>query len=270
MEASKVVEQATVQTIKTVAQDIVEVHLQCPQIASRVLAGQCVSIEPGIPSANCRRPFTVYFREDDIIRLVFQIVGPNTRAYADWKVGQEVEILGPIGQGITINQAIGCFLMITGGCGLASMYFPAWEISEQTSAKVIVGAGFRNREQVFGLADFQKIGITLDYVTEAEDGKNAVDLLLEILNGEDGLPSPDKMQIITCGPKRMMQQVATIAQQADISCLAFIEEVMGCGGNDICKSCGVPLKPQGFSYVCKTGPVFPTEEVDWDELIKRS
>ncbi|MFA6254912.1 MAG: hypothetical protein WC675_02635 [Patescibacteria group bacterium] len=265
MSASKVVDMAVVSSVTQIAQGIVKAALCCPRIAARVKPGQFVTIEPGIPSANCRRPFTVYSRRDDVIDLVIQDAGPNTRAYAGWKAGQDVEILGPIGQGIIIDPAIECFLMIAGGCGLASMHFPAREINEQTSARVIVGCGFRNRAQVFGQADFERIGATFNYVTQAEDSKTAVDLLREILS-RDGLPSSDKVQIITCGPKPMMKQVALLAQEAGVSCLAFIEQVMGCGGIYACKSCAVPMLSGFPKYVCKDGPVFPAEEVNWYEL----
>jgi len=266
----KVVEMAMVRAIRSVAQGIFQVDLRCPQVADLVLPGQFVTVEPGIASATCRRPFTVYSRTDEGIRLVFQDVGPNTHAYSQWQAGQKVEILGPCGQGISIDTARKCFLMLAGGCGLASMHLPTWEIGEQTSARIIVGCGFRRRAQVFGQADFQKI-ITdpndLHVVTQEEDNKTAVDLLRVILNSESELPPPDKIQIITCGRNQMMQQVAAIAKQAGISCLVFIEQVMGCGGLGACCSCAVPLKAGGFAKLCEDGPVFLAEEVNWDELV---
>lgn len=266
MSVDKVVEMATVRAVKTVAQDIVQVDLYCPKIASLVLPGQFVTIEPGIRGSSCRRPFTVYFREGEVIRLVFQVVGPNTQAYAAWQIGQRVEVLGPIGKPIHIDPGIQCFLLVAGGCGLASMLFPAWEICEQTQARAIVVAGFRNRSQIFGLSDFARMGVTMNYVTQQEDRKTAVDLLGDTLRLGVDLPSPKTMQIITCGPKPMMAQVALLAQQAGISCLAFIEQVMGCGGVGCCKSCAVPMISGAVKYVCKDGPVFTVEEVKWDEL----
>jgi len=262
----KVVEQATVVEVKTIAQGIVQADLNCPQIAGLVLPGQFVTLEPGATGSTCRRPFTVYSCDDTNIRLIIQIVGPNTKACANWQIKQPVEVLGPIGKPLSVNPSVECFLLVAGGCGLASLHLPAEQIASTTKARTIIVAGTKTKKQIFGQKDFERLGSVFKFATDAEDHKTAVELLQEILAGDNHLPNPGQMQIITCGPVRMMQAVAKVAKDAGISCLAYIEQVMGCGGLGACKSCVVPIRGQMPKYICQDGPVFPAEEVDWDEL----
>lgn len=73
--------------------------------------------------------------------------------------------------------------------------------------------------------------------------------------------------IYSCGPKPMLKAISNFARENNIKAQISLEERMACGIGT-CVGCVVKIKNKnGWEYkkVCKDGPVFPSEEVLWDE-----
>ena len=72
--------------------------------------------------------------------------------------------------------------------------------------------------------------------------------------------------VAACGPKPMLKAIAAIAKQAGVPCQVSMEERMGCGIG-ACLVCACALKAKDgetrYGHVCKDGPVFNAEEVEW-------
>ncbi len=70
--------------------------------------------------------------------------------------------------------------------------------------------------------------------------------------------------IYACGPLPMLKGVAVLAKEYGVRCQVSMEERMGCGIG-ACLVCACKTKKpngeEGFSHVCKNGPVFEAEEV---------
>jgi len=79
---------------------------------------------------------------------------------------------------------------------------------------------------------------------------------------------PEKSQIFTCGSRPMMKEVQRIAKKYGISSQAAMESRMACGiGN--CLGCVISLKGDGYDSmkrVCKDGPVFDLQEIDFESM----
>ena len=69
--------------------------------------------------------------------------------------------------------------------------------------------------------------------------------------------------VLACGPKPMLRNVAKVAAEFGVPCQVSMEERMGCGVG-ACLVCATPMKDGTVKHVCKDGPVFDAEEVDWD------
>jgi dihydroorotate dehydrogenase electron transfer subunit len=94
----------------------------------------------------------------------------------------------------------------------------------------------------------------------------ATDLLEAYIEERKG--GKEALSIFTCGPKPMLKKVALIAKQLDLPCQASLEAAMACGLG-ACLGCAVEASPkegQTYRYVCKDGPVFPVQAIDWDRL----
>ena len=69
--------------------------------------------------------------------------------------------------------------------------------------------------------------------------------------------------VLACGPKPMLKSVAKVAAEFNVPCQVSMEERMGCGIG-ACLVCACDMKDGSRKHVCKDGPVFNAEEVDWD------
>jgi dihydroorotate dehydrogenase electron transfer subunit len=83
--------------------------------------------------------------------------------------------------------------------------------------------------------------------------------------------NPDQTRsavVYTCGPDRMMQAVADICRQRNLSCQVCLERMMACGMGT-CQSCVVRIRDdataEGWRYrlCCTDGPVFDARDVMW-------
>ena len=99
--------------------------------------------------------------------------------------------------------------------------------------------------------------VTTDDGTYARHGF-VTDVLKEQVAGATG--------VAACGPKPMLKAIAAIAKEAGVPCQVSMEERMGCGIG-ACLVCACALKSENgetrYGHVCKDGPVFNAEEVEW-------
>ena len=129
--------------------------------------------------------------------------------------------------------------------------------------------GARNAEFFAGLDDFRRLGLELHLSTD--DGTLGhhgfvTDVLRRVL---DESPSPvdsNTQQIICCGPERMMEAVAEIANHYQVPCQVSLETPMACGIG-ICFTCVAKVRqPDGtwdYKRTCVEGPVFDAEKIVW-------
>ena len=80
---------------------------------------------------------------------------------------------------------------------------------------------------------------------------------------------PQMTRMLIRGTRRATtstKAIAAIAKQAGVPCQVSMEERMGCGIG-ACLVCACALKSENgetrYGHVCKDGPVFNAEEVEW-------
>ena len=134
-----------------------------------------------------------------------------------------------------------------------------WEAIQRFNQPVEVLAGGRTKAELFWTDLFRQSCKQVHVATD--DGSLGLcgactDALPELLaKGEyDG--------VLTCGPRPMMQRVAALATMAGVRTQVSLEEHMACGLG-ACLSCTCGAADGGSRQVCKDGPVFWSEEVDW-------
>ena len=75
---------------------------------------------------------------------------------------------------------------------------------------------------------------------------------------------PEIQAVLACGPKIMLKTVYAAAQKHNVPCQVSMEERMGCGVG-ACLVCACENgRRQPYKHVCKDGPVFDAEEVEWN------
>jgi NAD(P)H-flavin reductase len=150
-------------------------------------------------------------------------IGPGTRALAQLEAGEEVDVLGPLGNGFDLD--VDRPLLVGGGIGIAP--FPY--LSERLGDPPAV-LGFRSARHAEAAALVPNAEIVLEpaYVTEhVEPGRD----------------------VLACGPEPMLEEVRRLAPGAQLAW----EAPMACGYG-ACYGCAVEIDGR-FTRLCVEGPV---------------
>lgn len=212
-----------------------------------------------------RRPISIYNvdKEKGILEFIFQIKGKGTEILSKKRVGEKIDIIGPLGFGTFNFDKYSNIAIIGGGIGIFPLYELAKEAKEKNK-RVAAYLGFRNKELVMLEKEFNEVTDTLKICTDdgtyGEKGF-AIDLLSKDMEMEN------YECIYACGPMPMLRAVKKYAEEKNINCQVSLEEKMGCGLG-VCLGCAVKTakstkeEPEYF-HVCKGGPVFNSKDVDF-------
>lgn len=237
------------------------IWFRCPEIAQEAKPGQFVMVRCG-EGLILPRPFSIHqVNNKGDVALFFAVWedGKGTRWLSQRKAGDNIDLLGPLGNGFSLNPASQNLLLVAGGIGIAPLYFLAQEaLSRGCPVTLLLGA--RTASQLYP-ERLLLPGIKL--ITATEDGTT----------GERGrvsklLPNfTDRAdQVFACGPMAMYRDMADkyhhLLKHKPVQ--VSLEMRMGCG-RGVCYGCTVKTK-SGLKQVCKDGPVFDLENMCWDEL----
>lgn len=216
-----------------------------------------------------RRPFSICgIQKDGHVVILYRVVGRGTSLMAEMKEGEKVSILGPLGKGFDLPRRDQGIILVAGGIGVAPLFFLAQTLKDGTIPFRFM-AGFGSSNEIISLE--QVGGPSLDLTIATDDGTEGyagpvTDLLENYLchNQNEG----DALSLFTCGPAPMLKRVAMVAIDRGISCQASLETAMACGLG-ACQGCAVRAssdESQSYYHVCKDGPVFPVNAIDWNSL----
>lgn len=211
-----------------------------------------------------RRPFSYFRVKGSRIEILYEVLGRGTHILASKRSGDEIKILGPLGNGFSQNIGERKRILVAGGIGVPPLVFLAEKLKlNSKSAVLLVGCG--NKSEVLPKRELSKVSCEIRYATD--DGsygkKGFVTALLETELKKD---DPEAMFLQTCGPIRMMAEVLKLANRYGVKGEMSIDEKMGCGIGT-CLGCVVETK-NGFKTSCKEGPVFSFDELMPESLVK--
>lgn len=249
---------AKVLSQKKIGPDIYDLWMST-ELAETARPGQFVCVYPKDKSALLGRPISIceVIPTESMMRLVYRKVGKGTSEFATLNTGDNVELLGNLGNGFPADLAKGKkVFLIGGGVGIPPMVQLAKTI--QGEKQIIVG--YRNNE-TFLDKDLDRRG---DLYIATEDGSlgtkgNVMDAIRENKLTAD--------MIFACGPMPMLRAIKKYAEEADIPAYISLEEHMACGIG-ACLGCVVKTaKKDAHSHVnntriCTEGPVFEAQEVE--------
>jgi NAD(P)H-flavin reductase len=150
-------------------------------------------------------------------------VGEGTRALAELEAGDEVAVLGPLGNGFDLDVARP--LLVGGGIGVAP--FPY--LSDRLGGPPAL-LGFRSAHHAEAAALVPNAEVVLEptYVTEA---------------------LPPGYDVLACGPEPMLEALRPLAASAQLAW----EAPMACGYG-ACYGCAVEIEGR-LARLCVEGPV---------------
>ena len=120
------------------------IWLDSPQIAPVAQPGQFVMVRCG-EGTLLRRPLSIHQLAADAenggLALLFTMTGKGTQWLSQRKAGEILDLLGPLGNGFTIQPSSHNLLLLAGGIGIAPLAFLAQRAASQGhSVKLLMGA----------------------------------------------------------------------------------------------------------------------------------
>jgi len=237
----------TVSGIRHPSSHYVIIEVIDPGLASQSRPGIFCELRAPSQADRLFKPISIYGAAGDTVSFMIKDVGPGTQALASLREGDEMGLIGPLGNSFPVfeNRKV---LLISGGVGYPPL---AWLKKElPLSNQVLHLHGGAGKDDIFE-SDFACTvngsvghqGLVTDLVPD-----------LIRINGID--------LIYSCGPLPMLKKLADLGR--GIEHYASLEAYMACGVG-VCYGCAIPV---GDSYqrVCKEGPVFDAALVKWEEL----
>lgn len=254
--AEKTKQKAVVLEQKQIAQGIYDLWIRVPQAAAVAQPGQFVALYCKDGTKLLPRPISICEISDDreALRLVYRVVGGGTKEFSGLAEGEVIELTGPHGNGFAKQQK--SVFLIGGGIGIP----PMLELAKQTEGEKQIVLGYR--DELFLLDDFRKYG---EVTIATEDGSAGVKGNVLDAIREKGLHAD---VICACGPLPMLRALKQYAKENNIECYVSLEERMACGIGAclgcVCKSTEKDAHTNvNNKRICKEGPVFLAEEVDF-------
>jgi len=240
--------------IAQLKETIFDFTIENEELAKKALCGQFIHVDCG-DNFTLRRPISICEINDTSLRFIFDVRGKGTSALSLKKVGDTINVLGPLGNtfGLPDKKA----LVLGGGIGI----YPLLELSKQIKPDTI-SLGFRSKELITLKNEFKPL--TNNLVIATDDGSygfsgNALAAVIDRIN------KGDFEVVYACGPLPMIKAIKEITDKINIECQISLEERMGCGiGACLCCTVKTPDDTElGFKHlhVCKNGPIFNAREV---------
>lgn len=228
-------------------------------LAAQAHPGQFIGVFPKNQSTLLPRPISICEVNEDktALRIVYRIAGQGTKEFSAFTAGDQVNILGILGNGFPLEEGKGkkAFLM-GGGIGVP----PILQLAKELEGDKQVIVGYRD-SQLFLKEDLEKYA---DVYIATEDG--SVGTKGNVMHAiEDNQLEADI--IYACGPMPMLRAIKGYAEKKGIKAYISLEEHMACGVG-ACLGCVVKTKKVDHhshvhnARICTDGPVFDAEEVD--------
>ncbi|MGH4118372.1 dihydroorotate dehydrogenase electron transfer subunit [Clostridium sp.] len=195
------------------------------------------SLEPLLP-----RPISVYDVCEEKISFLYQIVGQGTKLLSKLKENDEIQIMGPLGNGFDIEKIKGNIAVVSGGIGIAPLLYL---IKKLTDCNVDLYAGFRTVDYS---ADTVSKFVNETYISTESGAIGHKGYVTDLIN-------PQKYNtVICCGPEIMMKKVVHKCNDTNVPVFVSMESHMACGIG-ACLVCTCKTV-EGNKRTCKDGPVF--------------
>jgi len=261
------------------------IRLQAPECASLAVAGSFVHIRCS-DDLPMRRPLSIMRARADEgwIEVLFKVMGVGLQRLTEVQVGDQLSILGPIGNGFSTDEQRTTPLLIGGGVGIPPLVFLAEQLAATHpdfrpvaffGSEIPFPFALANSKLALEgmpasvdrtLVDVETLGLPCRLATNSGfegcyDGF-VTDLARDWLRSltTEQLAT---VQVYSCGPEPMLHAVARVTREFSLPSQLCLEEYMACavGG---CAGCAVEIQtPDGpaMKRVCVDGPVFAGDTV---------
>ncbi|MCE5257394.1 MAG: sulfide/dihydroorotate dehydrogenase-like FAD/NAD-binding protein [Spirochaetaceae bacterium] len=246
------------------SEEVYRMDIEAPLVARERKAGQFVIVQYEEDYSE-RIPLTIADSDPvaGTVSVIFQTVGASTHKLALKEPGDEIILLGPLGNPTHIEK-FGWAVCVGGGIGLAPLY-PIVKALKDAGNKVTVISGARTKDLLvmqdeLNLAADENIVVT-------DDGSSGRKALVTEPLAELCKMAPPPDIVVAIGPPIMMKFCAETTRPFGIKTLASLNTIM-IDGTGMCGGCRVSVGGQ-TKFVCVDGPEFDAHQVDWAQMMTR-
>jgi NAD(P)H-flavin reductase len=184
------------------------------------------------------RAFSYLRARDGLVEFLWEDVGPGTRRLSELRRGDDLWLLGPLGNGF---QAAPHPLLVGGGIGIVPL--ACWQ--DEVGAPALLG--FRDARHA------EAAELMSGHVVLATDDGSAghPGFVTELLAG--ALERDPDRTVYACGPPPMLETVRALCAEREVPAQLALEAGMACGFG-ACFGCVVPTR-EGYVRLCVDGPV---------------
>src|SRR5438094_7180037 len=210
-----------------------------------------------------RRPQSVYSidRENRRIEFLYTCVGRGTFGLATLEPGDELNMVGPLGVGFTIDRRWKHIVVLGRGVGLATLA-PISQLAGECGIGVTAILSARSAEFVMADDLFGKVGDVIAVLdSDATSAVEHVEAILKRLIAQRQVDA-----FYTCGSNRLLQLMKRLGRAHGIPGQVAMEQVMACGLGPwyVCVRTFEVDGKKALRPVCIDGPVFDLQEaVGW-------
>lgn len=227
--------------------------------AKEAKPGQFIDVYVNDDSKLLPRPISICEVKDNSLRIVYRVVGGGTKIMSTYQEGDEIQIIGPLGNGFDMRD--GKAILVGGGIGIPPMVELAKNLSEKIGRENVISVmGYR--DELFLVDELEQFSTV---VIATEDGSTGTKgTVIDALNEN----SVDGDVLYACGPIPMLKALKDWANEKGIECQISLEERMACGiGACLACVCKTKEKDEHSNVcnkrICKDGPVFDANEIDF-------
>jgi dihydroorotate dehydrogenase electron transfer subunit len=213
----------------------------------------------GANGAYLRRPMSVYHADPrGRVEFLYKITGAGTRALAMLTRGDEVPILGPLGNGFHLDSSSKHIVVVGRGVGLATLA-PLADVAAARRIGVTAILSGRSDAHLISVSRFTAARSRVITVLDSDgtsDPANVERILGELIAARRA------DAFFTCGSNRLLLLMQRLARVHRIPGQVAIEQQMACGLG-MCFSCVRAFSIGGAIVsrrVCWDGPVFDLQE----------
>lgn len=247
-------ERAIIVSQQCIGTDIYDMVLSFPKGAKEARPGQFIAMYCEDGTKLLPRPISIcgIDAEAGTLRVVYRIAGEGTRLFSQMKVGDSLEVMGPLGNGFTMKDKKA--IIVGGGIGIP----PMLELTKQLDCEKTVVLGYR--DELFLKEEFEACA---NVAVATEDGSTGTKGT--VIDAIEAAQVSGEI-IYACGPMPMLKALAEYADAHGMEAQISLEERMACGIG-ACLGCICKTKEKDHhtnvnnTRICKDGPVFDAKEV---------
>ncbi len=221
--------------------------------AENLLPGKFYMLKSEDTETLLPRPISICSFDLNKLEFLYEVVGKGTKSFSTLSKGDYINIIGPLGNGFSVDEAKGNIAIISGGIGIAPMKELIKRLKDSKDVKTIhLYSGFR--EEPYFMESFKDTADTIYIATD--NGKEGYKGFIT-----DIVDYKSYDLVFCCGPLPMMKKVARSCKKYEVKSYISMESHMACGVG-ACLVCTCKTK-SGNKRTCKDGPVFLGETLEF-------